>query len=574
MGGKSQDPYKAERRAERDRLKRLSDIDLPELEEYILQSPELVGLLEAEQLGPSALEEIQLDPSLRANQMQALEGLRERSETGMTEMDKLQMEEMLGQAAAQEKSQRSAIDAEMERRGTADSGTALMQKLQASQGSGNQSRRQAMQQAAQAQQAKMAALQGMGQMAGQMGQQDFSRQAQVASARDAIAKANAMNRQQTAAANLASRQNIENQRAGIANQQAQVANQIAQQNFNNRMARAGSMNSVAATPTAPAGPSGFQKLATIGGAVAGGFAGGPGGIGAGAQAGSAIGGALGFEDGGIVDSREMKAHEKFKSDYMKRVREELAPQKQAAKEVTGRLHAEDGTIAGYEDGGMPNMLDFNKANEDLENSSRTGQAQGGIEEITGITNDKIDSQEMRKKSGMKLYKEALQKGLGAANDLANLLNPKQEAPARIKNTFQLQQAENIMSPIQAQQFGNPMANRHFQFEDGGLYKGTKCAEDGDIMFDSEGEGAVVGGDSFERDRVDARLNSGEAVLNVAQQQRLMDLLRGEADIDDLGEEDIVEGVPREYQEELTKEIDNGKDTKMEGLKKLLKALGE
>ncbi len=109
---------------------------------------------------------------------------------------------------------------------------------------------------------------------------------------------------------------------------------------------------------------------------------------------------------------------------------------------------------------------------------------------------------------------------------------------------------------------------------GGIHSGTKRAEDGDLMFDSEGEGAVVGGDSFERDRVDARLNSGEAVLNVAQQQRLMDILRGEESVDNLGEDDIVEGVPEDYQHELKEKIDGGEDMKVSGLKKLLSALGE
>ena len=187
--------------------------------------------------------------------------------------------------------------------------------------------------------------------------------------------------------------------------------------------------------------------------------------------------------------------------------------------------------------------------------------------------------------------EDMMAGIGAAGKIAGLLNPKQEAPAEFKPTFQLQKAENVMTPVQAQQFGN--AFQGAQFEDGGLtplqelarlrkpayacggvHSGTKKAEDGSLMFDSQGDGAVVGGDSFERDRVDARLNSGEAVLNVAQQQRLMDILRGEESVDSLGEDDIVEGVPSEYQDELTDEIDNGGDMKVKGLQKLLSALGE
>jgi len=54
------------------------------------------------------------------------------------------------------------------------------------------------------------------------------------------------------------------------------------------------------------------------------------------------------------------------------------------------------------------------------------------------------------------------------------------------------------------------------------------------------EGDVVPGDDFEGDRVDAKVNSGEMVINVEQQQRLMELLRGLRDLKGLGSEDIVE----------------------------------
>ena len=604
MGGKRSDPNKAAMKAQREQMKRLDAISTPELEEYILQNPELVGLLEAEQLDPSAMEEISTDPALKEKQMQALMGLQERSEQGLTAQDKMAMEEMLGQVGAQEKAQRAAIESEMERRGTADSGTALMQKLQASQGGAQSARQKAMQMAAQGQNQRMAALQGMGQMAGQMEGADFGRQSQIASARDRIAQANAMNRQQVSAANLAARQNIENQRAGIANQQAQVANQIAQQNYNNALSKATGQGSVAgqmaSMPGAAPSPSGFQQLATIGGGIAGGMMGGPAGALAGAQAGGAIGGAFNFEDGGIAHSKEMKAHEKFKSDYMKRVREELSPQKRAIKEVTGAIHAEDGydgTLGGmvHDFSNKDGFLGIGK--NDLESNLRKGNAiTEGVNTDRNI-NDYGDYQVESKNKEMlgNTTDDVMVKGddkssfgvddMKAVGKIAGLLGGEKEAPEKIDMpAFKMDMPENVMTPAQAQQFGNPMAQQKFggfledgglpRYEQGGLYKGTKCAEDGELMFDSTGDGAVVGGDSFERDRVDARLNSGEAVLNVAQQQRLMDILRGEASVDDLGDEDIVEGVPMDYQQELTDEIDNGKDKKMEGLKKLLSALGE
>jgi len=262
----------------KEQMRRLEAIDLPDTEKMkiALENPELVGLLEAEQLGPSALEDITTDPRLKADMMAALEGLRERSQTGLTEQDKFAMEELMGQVGAQEKSQRGAIEQEMARRGTQDSGTALMAKLQGSTSGANAARQQAMQMAAQGQNQRMAALQGLGQQAGQMQQQDFAQQGQVASAKDAIAQANAMNRQGVAQQNLAARQNIENQRANLANQQQMYNKGLEQQQFQNKLAKAGAqgqatgnlagMYAQQAGAQAQADASTLGSLASLGGA--------------------------------------------------------------------------------------------------------------------------------------------------------------------------------------------------------------------------------------------------------------------------------------------------------------------
>jgi hypothetical protein len=262
----------------REQMKRLEAIDLPDTEKMkiALENPELIGLLEAEQLGPSALEDITTDPRLKADMMSALEGLRERSQTGLTEQDKFAMEELMGQVGAQEKSQRASIEQEMARRGTQDSGTALMANLQGSAGGANNARQQAMQMAAQGQQQRMAALQGLGQQSSQMQQQDFAQQGQVASARDAIAQANAMNRQGVSQQNLAARQNIENQRANLANQQQMYNKGLYQQQFQNELSKAGAqgqatgnlagMYSQQAGAQAQADAATMGSLANLGGA--------------------------------------------------------------------------------------------------------------------------------------------------------------------------------------------------------------------------------------------------------------------------------------------------------------------
>ena len=57
----------------------------------------------------------------------------------------------------------------------------------------------------------------------------------------------------------------------------------------------------------------------------------------------------------------------------------------------------------------------------------------------------------------------------------------------------------------------------------------------------------------------------------------MDLVRGKISVDELGNDDIVEGVPSEYRDELHEKIEgsesSGSSDKVAGLEKLLEMLG-
>ena len=64
------------------------------------------------------------------------------------------------------------------------------------------------------------------------------------------------------------------------------------------------------------------------------------------------------------------------------------------------------------------------------------------------------------------------------------------------------------------------------------------------------------------------------ILNIPQQQRLMDVLRGEESLDNLGDSDIIEGVPRDYRDELHEKSEGNENKRAKGLKALLDALGE
>lgn len=408
-GGKEDPAAKAAMDIQKEQMERLSELSLPELEEYILENPELVGLLEAEELGDSALEEITLDPAAREAQLAALSSLQEYADEGLTDTDKYAMEQMLGDVAAQSQSQQADIEADMARKGMDSSGAALMAKMNADQQGANQAREKAMQMAAQGSQNRMSALNQLASQSGNMQQADYSRQANTASAKDAIARSNAANRQDVNQANLANRQSIENQRANTANLQSQVGNSIAQQNFNNAYQKAGGQGGVANQMSGIA--AGAQQGPSVGQSAI-----------SGAATGASIGGPWGAAIGGGL-----------------------------------------GAISAMEDGGI----------------ARKG------------------------------------------------------------------------------------------YEDGGY------AEDGE-MFSSDGMGEIVdsGMESYADDRVDAKVNDGEMVINIPQQERLMGIIRGEESVDNLGNDDIVEGVPREFSEELHERSESGQSDRVRGLERLIDMLGK
>ena len=435
-------------------IARLDAIDLPDIEKQklLLENPELVGLLDSEQLDPSALEEISLDPAARDAQLKALESLQEYGDTGITDTDKYAMEQMLGEVDAATKSNQAGIEADMARRGMDSSGAALMAKQNAQQSGANNAREKAMQMAAQGQQNRMGALSQLSSQAGNMQQQDFARQAQVGSAKDVIAQANAANRYQTNAANLGARQSIENQRANLSNQQQTHNKGLQQQQFQNELSKAGQQNVAS------------QNAANTANALAGSQA----------QAGANMMNLAGTIGSSYLQNRE-----------------------------------DGGVVNKYEDGGVHSNF------------------QDGIEARKNEAQEKEDKQrDAFKKKYMKQVHDEL---IGVVN-------------------------RPDIKPIKA--------------------------EDGAAMYASDGQGDIVdsGMESYAGDRVDAKINDGEAVLNVPQQQRFMDLVRGKISVDELGNDDIVEGVPSEYRDELHEDLESNESgdqsTKLRGLEALLQMLGE
>ena len=161
---------------------------------------------------------------MRQKQLQAIGGVEELSQTGLSAIDRAALTDIQNQIATQERGQRESILQNMAQRGLSGSGQELAAQLQGSQAASQQASTQGMQQAAQAQRARMQALSSLSEMAGGVEQTDFLREAQRQAAQDAINQFNVQNK------NVAGLRNIETQQ-NLANSNAQERNRIAQANI-------------------------------------------------------------------------------------------------------------------------------------------------------------------------------------------------------------------------------------------------------------------------------------------------------------------------------------------------------
>jgi hypothetical protein len=223
----------------RDNVEYLKSLGVPtvEAQRIALESPEVVGMLQAEQLGQSRFEDIQMDPRLQSINMAALEDITGIAQTGFGAADRLALEEIKRRASGQAQAQRATNLQQMQERGMGDSGALLISQLQAGQSAADTASMQGMQQAAQAQQARMAALGQQANMASGMQGQQLQLAGQKATAADAIAQFNAQNRQNIAAQNLAARQRIAEAGTATRNQQQIYNQQLIQQQYQNELAK-------------------------------------------------------------------------------------------------------------------------------------------------------------------------------------------------------------------------------------------------------------------------------------------------------------------------------------------------
>lgn len=263
------------------------NIDLPDIDKMklMLQNPELVGeydpeLLMAIEMAPSEYDSISTDPLLEQQQMDALQQMSELSEGGLSERDKAAAREIRRSVAQDDAARRASVLQNMAQRGVLGSGMELAAQLDSAQDSAEAQSRASDELIKQAQDRALQALSQSSQMAGDIRSQSFDEQAQKARAKDAINQWNTSNRQsimnqntqnqnQAQLANLQARQALENERAKNANVQQQYNKNLYQQQFDNRMARAGAQANVISGAANLANQSGKDQAAMIGGVGSG-----------------------------------------------------------------------------------------------------------------------------------------------------------------------------------------------------------------------------------------------------------------------------------------------------------------
>lgn len=200
---------------------------IPEVEFAKYSTPEALAYLgnfTPEELQATGLPAGVINAAMRQKQLQAIGGIEELSQTGLSAIDRAALAEIQNQIATQERGQRESILQNMAQRGISGSGQELAAQLQSSQAASQQASTQGMQQAAQAQRARMQALSSLSEMAGGIEQTDFQREAQRQAAQDAINQFNVQNKNVAGLRNLQTKQDL-------ANLNVQERNRIAQANI-------------------------------------------------------------------------------------------------------------------------------------------------------------------------------------------------------------------------------------------------------------------------------------------------------------------------------------------------------
>lgn len=208
--------------------------------------PRLESAIKAD---PSAFDKVFTNSRYQASQNRALSELENIGyEGGMRLQDKAALQDATQDSIVKDRAQREGIAAEMARRGLGGSGFDVAAQLQGQQGTADRMANSSLKAAASAQDRALQAIMGAGDLAGKYRSQDFSEQAQKASAADKINMFNTenlrdvnqrntgmLNRSQEL--NLANRQKISDDNTRLGNSEQMYNKGLAQQQYENEMKR-------------------------------------------------------------------------------------------------------------------------------------------------------------------------------------------------------------------------------------------------------------------------------------------------------------------------------------------------
>ncbi len=234
-----------------------NDLQVPTIEsqELNLLTPEYLGdfqaqMEQAQSLGPSAMENIAVDPRLAQAQMGALEQLSQMGEVGLLPGERAALNQARRAAASEAQAKSAQLMDEYARRGVGGSGAELAARLQAGQSAADRQSQESDRLMQMAQERALSSISNAGNLAGQISNQQFGQQSDVAKAKDYINQFNIQNQQnvqqrnvaganQAGLRNLQEQQRIAEQGTGIKNQQQQYNKGLIQQQFQNQTQKIG-----------------------------------------------------------------------------------------------------------------------------------------------------------------------------------------------------------------------------------------------------------------------------------------------------------------------------------------------
>lgn len=233
-------------------------LPLPVLKEYFPELYQVVAEMNPEMdsavnLGPSQMQGIATDPSLRQAQLNALARLESMGLGEQSAEDQARMANIVSDVNSNLQGQQGAIMQNLAQRGMSGGGSELVARQIASQGAANRMADMALDAKAQAERRALDAIIQSGQLGGQMQAQDFQQQSQKAQAADAIARFNAANQQGVQSANVGARnqaqmynvgqkQDVAQMNVGARNQAQQRNLSLPQQQYENELRKRGLVN--------------------------------------------------------------------------------------------------------------------------------------------------------------------------------------------------------------------------------------------------------------------------------------------------------------------------------------------